>query len=154
MRAILPFIKADGLDPFIEKSGILPCAQMPKIIHTARKRKVQNRASPAPEPCLETFSRLGHDLELHRPSRFLLNDGRAVTDLTAANDIPDPDLDEVAPPQLAVDRQIKQSAIAKPFVLVEIKADCPDISQFQRSLGADILPWVSRAPFMHGGVQI
>jgi hypothetical protein len=84
----------------------------------------------------------------------LLDDSRASTDASAAHDITDLDLDEVAAAKLTVDRQIEQSPITKPSMLVEIEPDGPNIARFQRALGANVLPNIPGTPFMYGRIKV
>ena len=60
------------------------------------------------KPRLDRGSGLLGDLELHRPTRFLLNDGCAVTDTTADADILALQSHEIAAPEFAVDREVEQ----------------------------------------------
>jgi hypothetical protein len=60
------------------------------------------------KPCLDRGSCPLSNLELHRPARLLLNDGRAVTDPTADADIVDLQSHEIAAPEFAVDREVEQ----------------------------------------------
>jgi len=51
------------------------------------------------------------NLELHRPASLLLNDGRAIANSPASEHVIDPQPNEIATPQLAVDRQIEHRKI-------------------------------------------
>jgi len=65
-------------------------------------------ASNVGKPRLDRGSGLLGDLELHRPARLLLNDGRAVRDPAANADIVDLQSHEIAAPEFAVDREVEQ----------------------------------------------
>lgn len=104
------------------------------------------------KPFRKAFSCLCHDLELHGPAGFLLNDGRTIANASTAGDITDLDLRRVAAPQLAVDGQVEQRTVAHALVLVEVEPDGPDIAQLERTFGAGVLTCVPRTPFMHGWV--
>jgi len=127
---------------------------MPHVIDPAREHEVIQRASSTFQPRLETCSRLRHDLELHGPASFLLNDGCAVADGAAAHQITDAQLHDVTASQLAVDRYVEQGPISQPLVLVEIEPGCPYIARPERPFGSDVLSGIPGAPFMHGGVEI
>jgi hypothetical protein len=60
----------------------------------------------------------------------------AMLGSAAGDDVADLHLDDVAPAQLAVDRQIEQHTVTQSSVLVEKKADRPQIAWFKRALRA------------------
>src|SRR5215510_8715468 len=96
MRPVGRAIKPSARDPRMDDPGILP------------GRQVRLRSDPAVEevpgapawivgkPRLDRGSGLLGDLELHRPARLLLNDGRAVKDPPADADIVDLQQYEIA----------------------------------------------------------
>src|SRR5215471_1020960 len=84
------------------------------------------------------------DLELHRPARLLLTDGRAVTNPSADADIIDLQLHEIATPEFAVDREVEQGEVAGSALHLEPDPDRPHVLGLQRAL----LP--NKAPFVPG----
>jgi len=58
---------------------------------------------------------------------LLLDDRGASPHVAATNQIVDAKPYQIAASELAVDCKVKQGAVPKPFVLVQIKADCPNI---------------------------
>src|SRR5205823_12895225 len=89
MRAIGRAIKPSARDPRMDDPGILPGRQVRLRSDPAGKKVPVVPASNVGKPRLDSGSGLLGDLELHRPARLLLNDGRAVTDPTANADIVD-----------------------------------------------------------------
>jgi hypothetical protein len=77
------------------------------VIDPARERVVLDRASTSFEPNQKAGSHVVGDLELDRPPRLLLNNNCASSDLRPGDHIANPDLDQVAAPKLAGDRQIE-----------------------------------------------
>ena len=126
---------------------------MTEINDATGKDKITNRATPPGEPGHQAIACLGHDFELHWPAGLLLDHCGPISQRSAADQIANPHLDEVAPPQLAVDREVKQDSISNTFVLIEGKADLPNVAGSQRSFWTDLFASVPRAPFMHGGVK-
>jgi len=127
---------------------------MAHVIHPTWKNEVvQGSLSPF-QPSQQTLARFCHDFELDRAASLLLDNGGAVADAAAANQISDTQLHKVATAQLAVDRKVEQGAITQAPMFVEIEPDGPDIAWSERALRPYILSSVPRAPFMHGGVKI
>src|SRR5439155_6038670 len=83
MRAIGRAIKPSARDPRMDDPGILPGRQVRLRSDPAGKEIPGVPASNVGKPSLDRGSGLLGDLELHRPARFLLNDGRAVKLLTS-----------------------------------------------------------------------
>ena len=84
-------------------------------------------ASNVGEPRLDRGSGLLGNLELHRPARLLLDDGRAVTDPTADADIVDLQPAEIAAPEFAVDREVEQGEVAGSALHLEPDPDRPHV---------------------------
>jgi hypothetical protein len=112
MCFIFAVIETDRCDPFVNKACILSGTEVAHVVDPARKDEIEDRAATALQPCLQACTRLSHDFELNRPAGLLLNNRRALADLVAADDVTNLELDEIAAPQLAVDRQIEQRSIA------------------------------------------
>jgi hypothetical protein len=83
-----------------------------------------------------------------------LHDDRTGANLPAEHEITDLDFDHVTAAELAVDRQIKERAVAQPSVLVEEETDGPDLSRLQRSLGSDLPPRVPGVTARVDGVEL
>ena len=97
---------------------------------------------------------ISHQFELDWSSCLLLNDCRAVADAAATNDIPGFNLNDVAAAKLAIDGQIEKRAVSKAPVLIQKKADRPNVARFQRSFGADQAARIPRPPLAGGGIKI
>ena len=89
--------------PFVDQARVLPSAHVAGVIDAARERIVFDGTSSAFKPSLKAGSDVAGNLELDRPSRLLLNDDCASTNLWPSDDIADPDLDQVTAGELAVD---------------------------------------------------
>ena len=89
------------------------------------------------EPLADSSTGLLGDLELHRPASLLLNDGRAIANSPASEYVIDPQPNEIAAPELAVDRQIEHRKIASATLHLQPYSNCPDILRLQRALLAD-----------------
>jgi hypothetical protein len=97
---------------------------------------------------------LGHNFELHWPAGFLLDHGGTIAKGSTADQIANPNFDDFAATQFAVDGEIEQGTISQPLMLVEEKTDRPDVAGLQWSLWADILAGVPGAPFMPGRIKV
>jgi hypothetical protein len=77
------------------------------------------------------------DFEQDRPARLLLDRGATFANPAAGADIIDLQSDDVAAPELAVDRKVEQREVA--FAALQLKPDpnCPDIFRLERALLAD-----------------
>jgi hypothetical protein len=91
---------------------------------------------------------------LNWPAGLLLDNRRAVTDLAAARNVTNPELDEITATQLAIDRQIKQRSISHALVFIQIEPNSPDISRLERAFRSHILSSIPGAPLVNGGVKI
>src|SRR6185437_4741313 len=85
--------------------------------------------------------------ELDRSPCLLLSDGRTVDGIAIRSDVFDPQGDDVATSQLAVDRKVEHGKVAGPSFDQESGSDRPDLVWAQRRLGSDQLALVpGRAP--------
>src|SRR5262250_64668 len=144
MRAIGRAIKPSARDPRMDDPGILPGRQVRLGSDPTGKEVPGAPASNVGKPRLDRGSGLLGDLELHRPARLLLNDGRAVTDPTADADIVDLQPHEIAASEFAVDREVEQGEVTGSALYLEPNPDRPHVLGFQRAL----LP--NEAPFVPG----
>jgi hypothetical protein len=127
MRAIGRAIKPSARDPRIDDPGILAGRQVRLRSDPAGKEVPSVPASNVGKPCLDRGAGLLGDLELHRPARLLLDDGRAVTDPTADADIVDLQPHKIAAPEFAVDREVEQGEIAGSALHLESDPDRPHV---------------------------
>ena len=81
----------------------------------------------------------------------LLNYDGSRANLAAADKIADLDLDDVAPAQLAVDREIEHRVIAKPALPIKPKPDGPDLLKLQCPFGSEPSARVPRSPLLATG---
>ncbi|HEU4634698.1 MAG TPA: hypothetical protein VFS41_00860 [Edaphobacter sp.] len=77
---------------------------MAGVINAAWESEAVHGSATAVEPCQEAGSSWLQQLELDGPFGLLLNDHRAIADAPSGNEIADPNLDEITPAQLTVDR--------------------------------------------------
>ncbi len=137
VRTIFASHQTDPCYPFIDKAGILTCADMPIVIDPARKDIIVHCAAPALEPRQQAGPSVGKQFELNRPTCFLLHHDCARSDLPPADNVAYFHPHQVAAAELAVDRKVKQCAITQAAVLIEVKPDLPNLFWFQGPLRAD-----------------
>jgi len=123
----------------MDDPGILPGRQVRLRSDPAGKQIPGGPASNVSKPRLDRVSGLLGDLELHRTSRLLLNDARAITDPTADADILDLQPHEIATPKFAVDREVEQGLVAGSALHLESDPDRPHVPRLQRALLPDIV---------------
>jgi hypothetical protein len=95
-------------------------------------------------------------LELDRSPGLLLPDGRTIDRIAIRSDIFDPQGDDVATTQLAVNRKIEKGKVAGPPFDQEPGSNRPDLVWPQRGFGSDQLALVpgGAASFSEGAVFV
>ncbi|GJD69890.1 hypothetical protein MMMDOFMJ_2829 [Methylobacterium gnaphalii] len=82
------------------------------MIDPVEKALVVHAPTPALQPCLDAGTSRLKQLELHRSAGFTLNDNGSRSNAPTADEVADPELNDVTAAQLAVDGEVKQRAIA------------------------------------------
>ena len=126
MRSIVLAPKADSGDPLIHQPGILPGADMRRVVGAAGERIVVQRAAPMFGPGEDGRSRRFKDLKLNGPAGLLLDYSCPCPDATAADKVPYADLHHVTSSQLAVHREVEQRSIPQAALAIEPEADRPN----------------------------
>src|SRR5215813_1664996 len=127
MCAVGRTVEPSTLDPGMDDASVLSGRQVRLRSDPAGKEVPGVPASNVGKPRLDRGSGLLGDLELHRPARLLLNDGRAVTDPTANADIVDLQPHEITAPEFAVDREVEQGEVAGSALHLEPDPDRPHV---------------------------
>jgi hypothetical protein len=91
----------------MDDAGILPRRQVWLSPQTAWEQISALASVKGGEPLADSNTGLLGNLELHRPASLLLNDARAIAHSPAGEHVIDPQPDEIAAPELAVDREIE-----------------------------------------------
>jgi hypothetical protein len=136
MRTVIFSSQPDPSDPLIDQPRILPCAQMVGVVIAARKGVVVERPAAVPQSGGDTGPRGLKQFELNGPSGLLLHYGNPQPHPATADEIADPNFDDVTAPQLAVYGEIKQSAVTQPPLPLKPKSNGPYLLRLERSLGA------------------
>ena len=121
---------------FVDEPGVLAGADVLGVFCSTRKCEVVERAASTFQPSKDAGPGRFEQLELDRPPGFALNDDRTRANTTAADEVADPDLDDVAAAQLAVDREVEHGAVADPTLLVKPEPNSPHLWWFERALCA------------------
>lgn len=125
--------QANSRDPFVNQTCILSGAYVSRMVCTARKGIIFQRAAAQFEPFEQAGASIVHQLKLDWPAGLLLYNCGPGPNFSIANDVTDPDLHQVAAAQLAIDGEIEESPIPNPSVLIKKKAYCPDLAGLRRS---------------------
>ena len=102
------------------------------------------------DPVRDGIAGLLGDLELHRSLGLLLHDHGPVGDPGIVGDVPNPKSNQIAPAQLAVDRQVEQRQIKILVGQLEPDPDVPDFPQLERGLLANQFAFVPGYPLGNG----
>ena len=92
--------QANGLDPFIDQPGVLPCAEVGTAGQSAWKQEVLKRAAANIQPSGQNLSRRLSNIKLDRPTSLLLYDSCAPPDCTSSRNVTDTDLHEITAAKL------------------------------------------------------
>lgn len=106
------------------------------------------------DPVRDGIFRRFRDLKLNGPLRLLLHDCRSGTYSIAMRDVAHSQFDQVAGPELAVDRQIKKREIANPRGELQADAYRPDLLELERGFLADELGLVPGFPLLYRNVDV
>src|SRR6516225_9590990 len=147
MRAICRAIEPGAVRPSMDDAGVLPCRQVWLSPQTAWEQISALASIEGGQPLADSSTGLLGNLELHRPAGLLLNDGRAIANSPTSEHVIDPQADEIAAPELAVDRQIEHRKIASATLHLQPYSNGPDILRLQPALLTDQaspVPWCRR----------
>ena len=136
MCPIFAAVETDRCDPFVDQLRVLPGAEVAHVVDSAREDEIEDSTAAALQPRLQALTCFCHDFELNRPAGLLLRNRRTASGVAPADDITNPELDEITATQLAVDREVEQCSIAQALVFVEVKANGPDVARTERAFGA------------------
>lgn len=84
--------KSDGIDPLVDKPGILACAEVAGMIDAAWESKVVGCAAATLELGEQARPDVGGHLKLYWLSGLLLDDDSSSPDVSSGNDVADLDL--------------------------------------------------------------
>jgi hypothetical protein len=107
-------------------------------VDPAREYKVVERAASTFKPREDAGASGLKKLELNGAASLPLDDDCSGPNPTTADEVADPNLDDVTAAQLAVDREVKHGAVSDPSLAVKPEADGPDLLRFERALRAEL----------------
>ena len=110
--------------------------------HSTREKELRLTEVSSGNPGVNRISGLFREFKPNRLSGLVLNDSCPGDGVPAVGDIADPQVDEIASTEFAVDREIEQGEI--PDLLFELKPDSdgPDLLELERGFGTSELPFV------------
>ncbi len=118
VRPVILPMQPNARHPLVHEPGVLPSADVSRMVDPAREGEVVERAAPTLKPSKDACAGRFKKLELNGPASLTLDDDGPGADLPATDEIADPDLHDVAAAQFAVDRQIEQRSVSDPSLLV------------------------------------
>jgi hypothetical protein len=116
------------------------------VVDPAREGEVVECAAPILKPSKDARAGRFKKLELNGSASLTLDDDGPGADPPATDEVADPDFDDVAATQLAVDREVEHRSVSDPSLAVEPEADGPDLLRFERALRAELSTCVPRLP--------
>ncbi|VXC61504.1 hypothetical protein SPHINGOAX6_30130 [Sphingomonas sp. AX6] len=124
------------------------------MIQSTGEHIVIGCSAAALQPRGKAPTRVSGNFELHRPTSLLLDYHSASPNILPGYETADPQLHEVAAPQLAIDGKVKQRAISQPLLSIKKEADRPDLLLRERSLRANRFTGIPGHAVLHDGIQI
>ena len=124
---VVVWVLANERNPFLHDPRILASGEVARPLVAARKQEVSRRVIPLCNPRLNSRPRLLRDLEADGLAGLLLQDRGAGDEMRAVGDIADPQPNQVAAAQLAVDGEVEEGKIANPPANLQPDADAPDV---------------------------
>jgi hypothetical protein len=121
----------------MDDAGVLPRREVRLFPEAAREKISAAPGVQRGQPVASGGAGMLRDLELHWPAGLLPNYGRTIANPAADEYIVDSDPDEVAAPELAVDRQIEHRKIAPALLHLQPDSDRPNVFWLQRALLPD-----------------
>ena len=120
----------------------MPGGHAAVVITTATKQKLARFLASGFDVIIDGLPRLLCQLKPDGPTGLLLPYRRAIDRIPARRNVLDPKCDDIAAPQLAVDREIEHRQVARPPVHLQSGTDRPNMFWPQRRLLADELSLV------------
>ena len=96
------------------------------------------------DPRLQGFPCRLRDLKLHGALRLVLHDDRSCRRSVSMAHVADPEGDEIASAQLAVDAEVEEREFADPTIHLQADAQRPDVFYLEGGFLPDDLALVSR----------
>lgn len=84
----------------------------------------------------------------------MLNDRGSGSNFTITNNVANPDLHQIAAPQLAIDCEIEKRTIPDSSVLIKKETHRPNLARLKCSLRSNFAPRVPRNSFASGGIEL
>lgn len=83
-----------------------------------------------------------------------LTDHRAVADFRTGHEVANLEPNQIAAPQLAVDRQVEQGAVAEPLLAIQQEPGSPNLLLGEQTLCADGSAGIPHNAVLHGGIEV
>jgi hypothetical protein len=145
VRAENPRVKPDACHPLGKKTSILAGCHRPIAPAAPSEQILAWPLAGFLQEVVNGLPGLIRQLELDRSPGLPLPDGRTIDSIAIRSDIFDPQGDDVATTQLAVDRKVEKGKVAGPSFDQEPGSDRPDLVWPQRRFGSDQLALVPGA---------
>ena len=112
--------------------------------HSAGKQKILDPEIRPSDPRSQCIARLLGDFRLNGTMGFLLHHNRSSGNAVTMRDIPNPQLDQVARSQFAIDRQFEQRQVPSAIRKLQSNPESPDVLEFEGCLLTNEFAFVPR----------
>jgi len=119
-------------DPSGDKPSELPCRYASIAAPTTKEEEIGGLFAHRVDVTIERLTGLLGHFEPDRPSGLLLADRSALHGMSVWRNVFDPEANEVAAPELAIDGKIEHGEIARPPLDLELGADRPNVLGSER----------------------
>ena len=144
MRPEEAWVQPNASNPLGDQSSILPRRQVSPVVPAAGKELFPGFLVGDLKVLIDCLAGLLRHLKSNGPARLLLPNCRAIDRMAVRRNVIHFQPNDVAAPELAVDRQIEQREIALPSFELQLAADRPNVFRAQWRLCAGKLALVPR----------
>lgn len=127
VRTVGSGVETDGADPSVHDAGVLPGRYMGRVMSPTREEVLLRLEIGLGNPCGDGIPGLFRQFKLYRPLSFALHDHCPWLNLTAMDDIANPEIDQIAAAQLAIDGEIEERQISNAMVVLKVNTNGPDV---------------------------
>src|ERR1700731_4075062 len=145
MGAVGRTVEPRTLHPGMDDASVLPGREARLGSETTREQIASIPEFDLRQPIMDRGPGLLRDFELDRSPCLFLDHGATVSHPAAGAYVVDPQADEIATSELAVDREVEQGKISLPTLQLKPNPNGPDIFRLERALLADQVALVPRS---------
>ncbi len=116
-------LNADLMKPSFEQARIVARGEAGPVVPSGGEQEITFPGPPLAYPGEDAVARSLRHLEANRRSRLLLNDQRSASHDAAGQHVANPQLNEIAAPELAVDCEVEESKVSRSALPFQMEPD-------------------------------